>query len=141
MTKRQKKMNDKKILIIDDEPDVIMFLTAILEEHSYSVFSVSDIKKAMSSVEENKPDLICLDIMMPKETGISFYSKLRQENSISDIPVIIISGAIESGKFNFHSFVDDKSIPVPDGFLEKPIKVNEFINLVDTLISDRIVKE
>jgi CheY-like chemotaxis protein len=130
-------MNDKKILIIDDEPDVIMFLTAILEEHNYNVLAVSDIKKAMHSVQENNPDLICLDIMMPKETGISFYSKLRQENSNSDIPVIIISGAIESGKFNFHSLVDDNSIPDPDGFLEKPIKVNEFINLVDTLVSDR----
>lgn len=133
---RRIKMNDKKILIIDDEPDVIMFLTAVLEEYNYNVFSVSDIKKAMKSTEEIHPHLICLDIMMPGETGITFYMKLRSENSLSDIPVIIISGAVESGKFDFHSYVEDKSIPGPEGFLEKPIKVDEFVHVVKSLIKD-----
>ena len=71
-------MLNKKILIIDDEPDVITYLTAVLESNGYNSFAVSDITLATDKVREIHPDLICLDIVMPGETGISFYSKLRK---------------------------------------------------------------
>ena len=120
-------MAAKKILIVDDEPDVVAYLTAVLESNGYRSYSASDIKTAMEVVKKIHPDLICLDIVMPKETGISFYIKLQKENEFKSIPVMIISGIIESEKFNFRSYVKDESIPSPACYMEKPIDIKNFI--------------
>ena len=70
-------MSSKKILIIDDEPDVNTYLGAVLQSNGYETFSISDVENAMDKVKEIHPKLICLDIMMPKETGISFQTSKR----------------------------------------------------------------
>jgi CheY-like chemotaxis protein len=126
-------MSSKKILIIDDEQDVNTYLEAILKSGGYETYSIIDVANAMDRVREIHPNLICLDIMMPRETGISFYSKLRKDKDFSKTPVIIISGVVESEKFNFYSFVSDKSIPVPECYMEKPINVEKFIKKVKQL--------
>lgn len=126
-------MLSKKILIIDDEPDVNTYLEAVLKSNGYETYSISDVENAMDKVKEIHPKLICLDIMMPRETGISFYSKLRKDKKFSKIPVIIISGVVESEKFNIYSFISDKSIPAPECYMEKPINVKKFINKVKQL--------
>lgn len=128
----------KKILIIDDEPDVVTYLIAVLESNGYEPFAISEAANAMDKVNEVNPDLICLDIVMPKETGISLYYKLRQDKKFGKIPVIIISGVIESEKFNFHSFVNDKKIPDPECYLEKPINVEEFMQKIEGLLSEKV---
>ena len=132
-------MLNKKILIVDDEPDVITYLTAVLESNGYNSFAVSDITLATDKVREIHPDLICLDIVMPGETGISFYSKLRKDKDFSHIPVIIISGVVETEKFDFKSYALDDSIPLPECYMEKPIDVNKFIEKVDELINKKIL--
>ncbi|MGB5288307.1 MAG: response regulator [Ignavibacteriaceae bacterium] len=126
-------MLSKKILIIDDEPDVNTYLEAVLKSNGYETYSISEVENAMEKVKEIHPRLICLDIMMPKETGISFYSKLRKDKKFSKIPVIIISGVVESEKFSINSFVSDKSIPAPECYMEKPINVENFIKKVKQL--------
>jgi DNA-binding response OmpR family regulator len=126
-------MSKKKILIIDDEPDVNIYLETVLKSNGYETYSINDVTNAMDKVREIKPKLICLDIMMPKETGISFYSKLRKDKDFRKTPVIIISGVVESEKFDIHSFVSDKSIPAPESYMEKPIDVKKFMNKVKQL--------
>lgn len=126
-------MSSKKILIIDDEPDVVDYLTAILHVNGFETFSDSNVKHGIGLVDEIKPDLICLDIMMPQETGLSFYKKLRQNEEYKKMPVIIISGAIESGKFDFRSYIEDESISAPNLYLEKPIDIDEFIKNINRL--------
>jgi CheY-like chemotaxis protein len=126
-------MPSTKILIIDDEPDVNIYLETVLKSNGYETYSINDVTNAMERVREIQPKLICLDIMMPRETGISFYSKLRKDKDFCKTPVIIISGVVESEKFNIHSFVSDKSIPAPECYMEKPINVKKFINKVKQL--------
>lgn len=126
-------MLSKKILIIDDEPDVNTYLEAVLQSNGYETYSISDVENAMGRVKEIHPNLICLDIMMPRETGISFYSKLKKDKDFCRTPVIIISGVVESEKFNIHSFISDKSIPAPESYMEKPINVEKFIKKVKQL--------
>jgi CheY-like chemotaxis protein len=126
-------MKKKKILIIDDEPDVNMYLEVVLESSGYETYSINDVSNAMERVKEIKPKLICLDIMMPRETGISFYSRLRKDEKYCKTPVIIISGVVESEKFNIHSFISDKSVSPPEYYMEKPINVEKFLNAVKQL--------
>lgn len=126
-------MSSKKILIIDDEPDVATYLSAVLEANGYKSYATSNIKTAMEKVKEIHPDLICLDIVMPEETGISFYTRLRQDMELKTIPVIIISGIVELEKFDFRSYTKDDSIPVPECYMEKPIDVEKYIKKVKQL--------
>jgi CheY-like chemotaxis protein len=123
----------KKILIVDDEPDVVAYLTAVLETSGYKTYAAGDIKTALQMLQKTHPALVCLDIVMPNETGISFYIRLKQEKGLKQIPVIIISGIIESGKFDFRSYVKDLSIPPPECYMEKPINVKEFIQNIERL--------
>ncbi len=123
----------KKILIVDDEPDVVAYLTAVLETNGYKTYTASDIKTALQMLQKIHPALVCLDIVMPNETGISFYIKLKQEKDLRHIPVIIISGMIESGKFDFRSYVKDLSIPPPECYMEKPINVKDFVRNIEQL--------
>jgi len=103
-------MSSKKILIIDDEPDVVTYLSAVLEANGYESFATGNIKTAMEQVKDIHPDLICLDIVMPQETGISFYTRLRQDKELKTIPVIIISGIVELSKSDMEAikFVIDE---------------------------------
>ncbi len=126
-------MPAKKILIVDDEPDVAAYLTAVLETNGYKAYSAADINSAEKILKKTHPDLICLDIVMPRETGISFYIKLQQEKKLKDIPVIIISGIIESEKFNFRAYVKDETVPQPSCYMEKPINIKDFIWNIERL--------
>jgi len=127
-------MSSKKILIIDDEPDVVTYLSAVLEANGYKSYATGDIKTAMEQVKDIHPDLICLDIVMPEETGISFYTRLRQDNESKTTPVIIISGIVESEKFDFRTYTKDDSIPPPECYMEKPIDVEKYIQKVKELV-------
>lgn len=125
----------KKILIIDDEHDVMTYLVAVLDSNNYDPYSADSVESGFLMLEEVKPDLICLDIMMPKESGISMYIRLKNDPTYKDIPVIIISGVKQENEFDFSSYVPDKTIPAPDYFMEKPIDVEEYIRTIGKLIS------
>ncbi len=128
-------MSQKKILIIDDEPDVAVYLETILSTNNYRAYASYDIKSAMEQVENIRPDLICLDIMMPQETGFSFYKRLRQKKEYDSIPVIIISGAIDNGEFEFRKYVSDESIIPPEFYLEKPVVVDDYLEKIKSLLN------
>ena len=126
---------ERKVLIIDDEPDVVKYLTEILKDNDYTTYSADVVELGMEILEKIKPDLVCLDIMMPKESGISMYVKIRKDERFKHIPVLIISGVVQENEFDFRSYVPDKSIPPPDYFFEKPISIARFMKIVDKFIS------
>ena len=80
-----------KILIADDEKDVLELVSFILEREGHTVFDVSDGQAALETAEIEKPDLIILDIMMPKVDGYSVASRLRESQTVSNVPVIILT--------------------------------------------------
>jgi len=126
-------MKQKIILIVDDEPDVISYLSAILDEDDYGIHTADNAEDGLKRARELQPDLICLDIMMPQESGLSLYTKLRQDKRLTTTPVIIISGIESQQEFDFRRYVTDKNIPPPDRYIEKPIDVYEFVSVVDAL--------
>jgi len=130
-------MSSKKILIVDDEPDVVVYLSEVLESGNFGVYTADNAEAGLKTAGKVHPDLICLDIMMPGESGLSMYTKLRRTPGLEDIPVIIISGVEQAQEFDFRKFVDDENIPAPDCYLEKPIDVDEFVEMVERLLSDK----
>ena len=125
----------KKILIVEDEPDIATYLATILKANGYIPVIASDAQTALSMVHEMHPDLISLDIMMPRESGIAMYKHLKYNQGTEGIPVIIVSGVEQKDGFDFRSYVPDESIPEPECFMEKPIDVDEYIRTIRELIS------
>ena len=128
----------KKIMIIDDEPDICIYLMTILEDNGYETCTVEDNDKISEGILEEKPDLIILDIMMPQRSGISIYKELKSKEMFVKIPVALISGMVPEKDFiekEFAKLVNDQEIPSPDGYIEKPVQVDELIELVKKLVN------
>ena len=82
----------KKILVVDDDPVIVKYLTTLFSDNGYETCFASDGVKAFEALKSERPDLITLDLQMPEEWGSKFYRRLTKEKEFKDIPVIIISG-------------------------------------------------
>lgn len=128
----------RNILIVDDEPDVLTYLKTFLEDQGFRVSCAQDVPCALEKMAEEQPDLICLDIMMPVKSGISLYEHLRREESLQDIPVIIISGmSIESMANFLQERESTGTSPKRYRFLNKPVDLNQFIEVLHEVLPDR----
>ena len=130
----------RKILIIDDEPDIVTYLRMLLEDQGYTVISATDAQAGMEMARKQKPDLICLDIMMPKRSGLSLYKDFKMDEELRTIEIIIVSalaGAAYGFKgAKFRKLVPDKSIPEPAAIFEKPVNVGKFIDYINSLLGE-----
>jgi DNA-binding response OmpR family regulator len=84
-------MSGGKILVVDDEPHVIRTLTFVLKKEGYEVSSAGDGEEAMAKVQESKPNLMFLDVMMPKKNGYEVCRELKSDSRLSDIHIIMLS--------------------------------------------------
>jgi len=110
--------NTKKILVVEDEPDVMTYLVTFFEDNGFNVITATDGKVGFEKAKTENPDLISLDITMPEESGVRMYRNLHENSSTKDIPVVIVTGV--SGEFK--SFIESrKQIDPPAGYFEKPI--------------------
>jgi DNA-binding response OmpR family regulator len=82
----------KKILVIDDDPVIVKYLTSIFNDNGYETCTASDGVQALEITKKEKPDLITLDLEMPEEWGTRYYRKLSKDKDLKAIPVIVISG-------------------------------------------------
>ncbi|SKA63986.1 DVU0259 family response regulator domain-containing protein [Desulfobaculum bizertense] len=82
----------KKILIIDDDPNIVSYMSDLFSDNGYDVCTAADGAEAYDVVENERPDLITLDLEMPEEWGPRFYRKLSQNPEFESIPVIVVSG-------------------------------------------------
>jgi twitching motility two-component system response regulator PilH len=106
-----------RILVVDDEPDMIVFLCAWLEDNGYAASSANNGKQALQSILENRPDLVLMDLSMPHQSGIQLYRELQYRESLRSIPVIFVTGLTQ-----YHMFDSDCSpLPEPVACLQKPI--------------------
>jgi len=84
-------MNKKKILIVDDEQDLLDFVKLRLEANNYSVVVATDSEQALAIVKKEKPDLILLDILMPKIDGFKVCQLLKKDPLTTNIPIIMLT--------------------------------------------------
>lgn len=88
----------KKILIIDDDPIIVKYLKNIFTDNGYETCTAATGIEASDVVQQERPDLITLDLEMPEQWGPRFYRKLSKNKELKDIPVIVISG-LPSSKY------------------------------------------
>jgi len=123
----------RKILIIDDEPDVAFYLKILLEDNGYFALMAHDAENGFRKAQQELPGLICLDIMMPKKSGITLYRELKKDRKLRKIPVVIISGVESAYSFTgtqFRRLIPDRDIPEPLAFFEKPVNAQSLLEFV-----------
>ena len=131
-------IKDKLVLVVDDDPEVIDYVSAILDDHQMKAMSAGNGKEAMKRVQETKPDVILLDLMMPKQSGLGFFNELKKNEKYKDIPVIVVSGASKVTGVDMKSYIYDKEISErkqkvlgidakPEAYVEKPVDPEKLI--------------
>ena len=106
-----------KVLIVDDDPDTITFLSAWLEDHGYQSCSASDGREGMQAILRERPDLVLLDIKMPNQTGVQLYRDIKLNDEWGRLPVIFITGMTEFQVFDRGC----APLPQPAACIPKPI--------------------
>lgn len=128
---------NKLVLVVDDEPDVVVYLTTLLKDNGYATASAADGVEAMAKIKETRPTLVTLDMSMPEKSGVRVYREMKESSDMADIPVLVVTGVTGFGgkSEGFEKFLKTrKQVPPPDGFIAKPIEQKEFLEEVKKLI-------
>ena len=104
-----------KILVVDDEPDTLIFISTVLEDNGAKVFEARDGDEALEVARRELPDLVTLDISMPGKDGGQVFEEMRKDPELESIPVCIITGRPE-----LRRLIYQRTVPKPDGYLDKP---------------------
>jgi DNA-binding response OmpR family regulator len=146
----------KKVLVVDDDENTRRFLTVALEENGYEAVTAEDGDDGYHKIVEENPDLILLDVMMPKKTGFSLFKQLRRKEEYKDIPIIMLTGvagvleedeAVAEGDTHESPFdslreglrrgiqkMREEGLIRPEMFIDKPIDPEELIEAVRGII-------
>jgi len=146
----------KRVLVVDDDENTRRFLSVALEANGYEPRTAEDGDQGLKMIQEDKPDLILLDVMMPKKTGVVLFKQLRRKDEYKDIPVIMLTAVAEALEEDqshaegetterpFDSLRDslrkaitqmrDEGLVKPEVFIDKPIDPEELIQEVRKLI-------
>jgi CheY-like chemotaxis protein len=129
-------MNQKKILVVDDEQDVRIYLSRIFQENGYAVTCATDGEEAIKTLEADRPNLITLDLSMPNKSGVKFYREIKSRAEFNGIPVVFVTGVTGPGGATDtkHFYATRHQVPPPDGFVAKPVDPVEIVGVVKKLI-------
>lgn len=120
----------KKILIIDDENDMRVYLGTLFRKAGYETQTATNGEEGLQLAETFGPDLITLDVLMPKGSGVRAYRGLRTSATTREIPIVVLTGLTRLDDF----FGDLGDLPRPDAMVEKPIDRETFLGTVEGLI-------
>ena len=120
-------MNERKVLVVDDDPAMRDVLERILETENLTVYTATDGKDALQKTLSLKPDLILLDINMPNLDGLTFCKAIRVGKDTQNIPVIIVTGHTTRGR------LEQCMEAGADDYLAKPFKVEELVMRVHAM--------
>jgi twitching motility two-component system response regulator PilH len=127
----------KRVLVVDDEMDVRTFISTLLDSNGYKVVVAENGEQGWAKFNEKKPDLVTLDVMMPKESGIKMYRDIKTDPALADVPVLVISGLARKTFLHSQKVLDqfkNQSVPEPEGYIEKPPEPEELLGEVKRII-------
>lgn len=132
-------MNGKpKILIIEDDADLVAAIKIILENRNFAVIEAYDPDEGMEKLKQTDPDLIVLDVMFGsrgESKGFDFAREIRLKKEFSSIPILMLTAInTEKPSFKFSPETDGEFLPV-DSFLDKPVRSEDLLNKIEELLA------
>lgn len=130
-------MKKKTVLIVEDEMDMRIFISTLLETSGYQPVLTKNGSEGLLKARDINPDLIILDVMMPGEGGVQMYRQLQTDDRLKNIPVILLSAVAQSTFAHYLKMLNariDGSIPQPAAYLEKPPEAEELLKLTERFI-------
>lgn len=126
-----------KILVVDDELDMRIYISTILETSGYRAIVTKNGKEGVEKAIETNPDLIVLDVMMPGEGGVLMYRKLKKDPKLKKIPVLMLSAVKKEIFFHYLKMLNVKmenNISEPEAYLEKPPDHEDLLKVIKKLL-------
>ena len=128
---------EKTILVVDDSLEVIMYVTDVLDEIGHKIVTAQNGEEALEKVAEIQPNLIILDVLMPKQSGIKMYRELKTNNALKHIPVVILSGISKRTFLRSQEALAEfggQPVPEPNAYLEKPAEPEQLTQIVREIL-------
>ena len=127
----------KKVLVVDDDPDVRLFNVTVVEENGFTPIEASNGEEGLKLLKEEQPDLVILDVLMPRQSGIRLFRDLKTDKSLKHIPVILLSGIAKKTFLRSQKALTEfggESVPEPEIYLEKPVEPEELSAAINKFI-------
>jgi len=122
------------ILIVDDDPDVRIFLSTVLEDYGFRAVCADTGEHGLVLARRERPALICLDVRMPQYTDVKMYRVLKSDAELKRIPVVMVTGMPQQ----FERFIKTRrSFPAPEGYIPKPFNPHQVLVLIQDILSDQ----
>ncbi|MGB3903556.1 MAG: response regulator [Anaerolineae bacterium] len=122
-----------KLLVVDDDPDILDAITTILGTQPYSLDTARDGVECIDKVREDTPDLIILDLLMPRKDGFAVVQELRRNPKYAKLPILILTSVREDASRRRYELETGLAMDVQD-YVEKPISPMELIERVKSLL-------
>jgi len=133
MGKRRGGMDKKYILVVDDDPDLVETLAMMLESKGCEVGRAYDGIEGEESIKERRPDLVILDIMMPRKDGYVLCGELKADEKTRDIPIVLLTAVGEAVPTTSYTHADGMSTEADD-YIAKPIDTEGLWEVVSALL-------
>ncbi len=127
----------KRVLVVDDDPDVRLFSVTVLEENGYTPLEAENGEEGLKMIKAEKPDLVLLDILMPRQSGIRLYRELKTSKALKDINVIVLSGVAKKTFLRSQKALTEfggAEVPEPEIYLEKPVEPEELAEVLKKVL-------
>jgi CheY-like chemotaxis protein len=123
---------DKRVLVVDDEPNVREYLAQILRDAGFQVETAADGWDALEQVRAHPPDFISLDLVMPRKSGHKLLYELRRDRDLARIPVVVVTAHAkdELGEGDLADIMRNRVVSGPGVYLEKPVKPLDYVRCV-----------
>ncbi len=123
-----------KILIVDDDPDLVESIERLLKSKKHEVIAAYDGDAGLEKVRSEKPDAIILDVMMPGKDGYAVCKELKSDPDCSSIPVLLLTAVVSHIPTTAYSMRDGMEIEAED-YIDKPVEPDELVNRVEELLA------
>ncbi len=131
-------MSKGKILVVDDDLDIVVYLSSFLEDHGYELESAGDGNAALTTLQDFEPDVVLVDVMLPGKSGLDLLVTLRKDPRWSALPVIMVTGSDQVLADDFKSYLSSHDgVQGPEGVVPKPIDQDALLSLVGDLMARR----
>ena len=130
-------MPNKKVLIVDDEMDMRIFLSTLLETSGYEAIIAVNGEEGIQQARKHKPAAIILDVLMPKSGGIQMYRQVKTDQNLKTTPVIVISAIAKKTFFHSMNLLNSyrgETVPQPEAYIEKPPESDELLEILAEFI-------